>query len=92
LTRDGASISAAQVTPNPASNFINLEILAQNDNLLQVYLYNGSGKLLKKQNMPVHKGINVLNLAGLEQWPNGLYVVKMILGRELFTEKLIIQH
>jgi hypothetical protein len=92
LTRDGASISAAQVTPNPASNFINLEILAQNDNLLQVYLYNGSGKLLKKQNMPVYKGINVLNLPGLEQWPNGLYVVKMILGRELFTEKLIIQH
>jgi hypothetical protein len=78
------------VKPNPAGNYAALFFNLENSSYLTVRLFSEIAvcyPLVYEE--PYQKGINSINL-NLSDIPNGVYVIQIITGNELFTEKLII--
>ncbi len=84
--------SFAQVFPNPARDVATLQVTSNSDNVMEIRIHDVGGRVLKSFNTAIQKGLNIINLDGLGRLPNGVYAVRMALGREIFTSKLIVQH
>jgi hypothetical protein len=56
----------------------------------QLGIYDYTGRKLKTMNSNVQEGSSMINLSGFENWPNGVYVVKVILGNEIFSERILL--
>jgi len=76
------------IYPNPAHNFINIDIKDFNSiSNFQVEFYNFTGQLIKS-----HFGVNYNKTVDCSELPNGLYFVQLKVGTEtLAYSKLIIQ-
>ena len=68
--------NVSQLYPNPAREFVNLEIDLLETSEIQILLFNNSGQLLKDFNQIVHTGKNILrmDISGLH---TGVYFLKM---------------
>ena len=79
------------LSPNPVKDIVALNVTAS-ENQMQVYIYSVNGMLMKTMNSKVHKGTNSIKINGLHEWQSGVYVVKIIVGNEIRTEKMILMH
>ena len=61
------------IYPNPAKDFINIEIGTNSNELLEVEVINSSGISVLSKN--IEKGLSRVNLENL---PNGSYIVQII--------------
>jgi hypothetical protein len=79
------TFSGREVTihPNPVSDILYIKPSFQSE--MQIILYDFSGKKIFNKKYPVSDKIE-LNLATL---PEGLYMIKIISGNHLLTEKII---
>jgi hypothetical protein len=80
------------LTPNPVKDVVALNVSSAAENQMQVYIYSVNGMLMKSMNSKIHKGINSIKIYGLQGWQNGVYVVKIIVGNEIRTEKMVLMH
>ncbi|MEM8889142.1 MAG: T9SS type A sorting domain-containing protein [Bacteroidota bacterium] len=78
--------SVARMYPNPASDFVNLEVLEQLGADARIEVYNQNGQKLMDQKLIV--GINQLMLGNM---PNGLYHVRIISRKKNYTGTLLRQ-
>ena len=80
------------LTPNPVTDFVAINVTSATENQMQVYIYSVNGMLMKTMNSKIHKGTNSIKLNGLHEWQSGVYVVKIVVGNEVRTEKMILLH
>jgi Secretion system C-terminal sorting domain len=78
------------ITPNPVKDLMQVSIYSPVGRNFQLSIYDYTGRQLKTMNSYVQEGASIINLSGFENWPNGVYVVKVLLGNELFTERVLI--
>lgn len=76
---------AIQITPNPATDFINLHFPNPFYDTLQVRLFDSQGKLVNKQSITDGQAIEIGHL------PNGIYLLKATNGKQVLTTKFIKQ-
>jgi hypothetical protein len=84
--------SVFNIAPNPVKDAVTLNITASSENQMQVYFYNVNGELIKIINAKVQKGSNSMTISGLNNWQNGVYVIKIILGNEVGISKMVVMH
>ena len=92
-TNQVLNTGAIKVIPNPASEFITVSFVPKNTGNSKIILSAFDGRKLMEINNGVAeagkqywKKINVSNL------PNGIYVIRILAGGIIKTEKIIIQH
>ena len=71
------------VYPNPATNFINVEVKSSNGNFV-IEVYTTLGALIKTENINGVKGV-----LSLETLPTGIYYVKVFSGSDVEVHKVI---
>ncbi len=70
--------------PNPANDVVTIDL--ETENSFSFYIYNLIGKLVaSKENTNEATKLNVSN------YPKGTYLIKVVSGDKMFTEKLIIE-
>lgn len=90
VTNVAGATNALTLYPNPANQTVTLKLDAAAGNYtLQVS--NISGQKVMEQ-MITHQGGSSSVAFPVNQLPNGLYLVKLSGSREVWTEKLVVQH
>jgi len=78
--------------PNPANDHIQVQLYANNNEMMKVKLFDFSGKLVSEFNKQVRKGYNSFTISDLEQYPRGLYQLVFVAGQQTYNEKLMLIH
>ena len=77
------------VSPNPASNFINVQLKETNVYSGQLIVFDLAGKAVITQPYKTGSGAATIPVSGLH---NGAYIVKLLVNGEQFVQKIIISH
>ena len=80
------------LSPNPVKDIVALNVTSSIENQMQIFIYSVNGMLMKTMNSKIHKGTNSIKINGLQDWQRGIYVVKIVVGNEIRTEKMILMH
>lgn len=78
------------LTPNPVQETVQLNIESDDNSQAQVLIYNMTGQLMRSTQTQVRKGFSGITLTGFGKWQRGMYVMKVMLDDEVFTEKLLL--
>ncbi len=73
------------VSPNPTSQFINVEVNSENE-IINVHITDTSGKLVKRTPL----ASNSINKINLESLPPGMYTVIAISGEDILSERILL--
>jgi hypothetical protein len=90
ISLEQAAHPQVSITPNPVKDEMQVSIYSPTARNYQLGIYDYTGRLLKTMNSNVQEGYSKINLAGFKSWPNGIYVVKLLLGTEIFTERILL--
>jgi hypothetical protein len=77
--------------PNPVTSQVRLAITSQDKALANIVIIDLSGRILKQFKTTVTKGTSVVDIACPPDWKNGTYFVKVIMGNDVFTQKMLIR-
>lgn len=83
-------LEEVQVTPNPATDKVYLNITTENEGIITITVTDISGKQLFSKNNALRKGVNIINLPEAARMKNGTYVVRVQQNAETVSRKLII--
>lgn len=85
-----ASLSKSNltITPNPATNFINIDYYSTIENKGQIQIIDRSGKVLFKKKNSFEKGHNTVQIP-LNNLEEGLYILTIQNSNEIFHEKFV---
>jgi hypothetical protein len=76
--------------PNPVKESMQVNITSSVDQSMQLFIYDLTGKLMRTMRTTIQKGNSAISLTGFGDWPKGVYPVKVLLGKELFVEKMVL--
>lgn len=87
---DFAGAVPVQISPNPATDFLQIELTANDAGKCAVWLYSIDGKEVLKKQVAVNKGYNKLPLALAPQTPDGVYNATILMNGQVFFRKIVI--
>jgi hypothetical protein len=76
--------------PNPANDALQLRVQALRAGEVKVNIFNAVGKLVFSHRYTVQKGMNMINLAEIQNAPRGVYTALVTVDEEIFSETLIL--
>lgn len=83
------AIPAIAVVPNPVKNAMQINIAANADKDVHVFIYDVTGRLMKTINSRVQKGNSTIKMTGFESWARGLYTVKVLSGNDVLIKRML---
>jgi hypothetical protein len=78
------------IFPNPARDFIQLQVVSATNTKLKVDIYDPSGRLITSSSASLQTGTNVITLDDLINKPRGIYLAVVSVGDELFRQKIVL--
>jgi hypothetical protein len=78
------------ITPNPVRASMQINISSTTDKPMQLFIYDLNGKVVRTMRTAVQKGNSAISVTGFQDLPKGIYPVKVMLGNELFTDRMIL--
>jgi hypothetical protein len=78
-----------RIYPNPAQDFINLEIATEKTAMTELTILNAQGSIQKQMNYTIGGGNQVFEVK-CNDWSSGLYFIRIKVNGEVKTEKIII--
>lgn len=78
------------ISPNPVKDILQLNISSLADNNMQLFIYDFAGRLMRTIHTTASKGNTSISLTDFQGWPRGIYSVKVLLGENLFAEKMVL--
>lgn len=83
---DQTDDSLLSVFPNPASGFVNINLL-EGQNISSVRLIDGTGRLVRNES-GIGNASHQINISNL---PSGIYSIQVQSGKHLFVRKLVVE-
>jgi ABC-type molybdate transport system substrate-binding protein len=80
-----------KIFPNPVSDHMHLSIYATSEQKMKVMIYDASGRAMRTIEQNISTGNSTLNISDFQSWPSGIYSVKVMLGNDLFVDKMILR-
>ena len=77
------------VFPNPTSDHVSVTHFFANDGDALINVYNPLGALIYQQKTAAYKGLQLFEIDLQDNLP-GLYVINLIVGRQAFTQKVLL--
>lgn len=90
LFNGGQAQAIINISPNPASDLMRINISSTTDENMELGIYDFAGRLMKTLNLAINKGTNELVILNLQNWQSGLYSVKIMMGNYIFIKKIMI--
>ena len=86
----GSLIKTVSVAPNPVHDMMQVTINTTRTDLMELYIYDMSGKAMRKIKTDVQPGVNVISVDNLSLMQRGMYLVVVSVGAEIFREKIVL--
>lgn len=85
-----ATIDGVRISPNPATDVLDIRYQISKDAAIQVILLDLTGRLIQQNTMNVSAGSQQfhIDLSGL---PSGLYSVQLISSDQMYSEKVVVR-
>lgn len=77
------------IYPSPFTSKLNITVATETAPKAEVEIFDNAGKLAVKYTTAVSKGINNITIENLDKLSKGVYIIKVKLGEDVFTKKLI---
>ncbi|MEO6169251.1 MAG: T9SS type A sorting domain-containing protein, partial [Chitinophagales bacterium] len=77
------------IFPNPVSDELSITLYSTADQSASVQLIDISGRVIRKTENELVKGINFMPVQHLEDLASGVYFVQVISGRNFYTAKVV---
>ncbi|MEO6682714.1 MAG: T9SS type A sorting domain-containing protein [Ginsengibacter sp.] len=81
---------AIGIAPNPARDVMRLEISSPTEETAVVTIYDFTGRQMRNFRSEVPKGRSNHTISDFQNWPKGIYSVKVLLGKKVFIEKMVL--
>ena len=78
------------IAPNPVKEILQLNISSLAKNKMQLFIYDFAGRLMRTLHTTIPNGNQPLSLTDFQGWPGGIYSLKVLLGENLFVEKMVL--
>lgn len=85
-----ASKELIRIMPNPVRNAIRLNFTSRSTGLLQLSIFDHSGRQMISLSREVQMGNNLIEIKDIQNWPHGIYTVKTALGDNVYTQKFVL--
>lgn len=82
--------SAYKWSPNPAQDFIQLEVPENEGQIAQLEVFNSLGQLVFQEKIPLNGVAETLRLDFPFEKKAGIHYFKLDIGRQIFTEKIML--
>jgi hypothetical protein len=82
--------SGISIAPNPVKETMQLNISSLSENKMQLFIYDGAGRLMRTLHTNISTGNTSISLTDFQGWPRGIYSLKVLLGENLFVEKMVL--
>jgi hypothetical protein len=69
---------------------LQINIHSNDDRNVDVFIYTVTGQLVKTINSQVKKGDATITLTDFLGWAKGVYTVKVLSGRDMFVDRMIL--
>jgi hypothetical protein len=86
----GSVVEGISISPNPAHDMIQLNIHADRNNTMELFMYDASGKMVRKMQSGLLTGTNVITVDQLSSLQRGMYLVVISSGGVVSTQKVIL--
>ena len=87
-----AKTNGFTIMPNPVSSKMQVIIAAEKNQEGVVKIFNALGSLMEMKKVSLCAGNNIIGFAGLEKWSSGIYPVQVVVGEQVFTQKMVLTH
>lgn len=77
--------------PNPVRDNMRISIYTASDEILQLSIYDATGRLMRTVSTNISRGNSILNVSDFQSWPDGVYSVKAKSGNALFVNKMVLK-
>ncbi len=91
LSINESVIGRVKIFPNPVTDKLQVSIYAPYRQNVELFIYDGSGRLMRSTYSTIEKGNTKLNISDFQSWPTGIYSVKVVAGNDLFINKMILK-
>lgn len=86
----GGNTADITLQPNPVRDHFQINMLSTADRNVQVLIYDVTGQLVKTMNNQVKKGNTTIAVSDFHSWAKGIYTVKVLSGKELFVDRIVL--
>ena len=81
------------VTPNPVKTQAELMFISDRTAVVKIGVFNtSSGKMIHAFSQRLEIGTSFVTIPESQAWPNGLYLIKAVIGDQVLNQKLILAH
>jgi hypothetical protein len=84
--------SAISIYPNPVTGYVCLDFSLSRPGLVRVELIDPSGKIILQQHYSGTRGLNRQRISGLSSLPRGIYNIKVVTEKNLYSKRLMFLH
>ncbi|HXR83556.1 MAG TPA: T9SS type A sorting domain-containing protein [Hanamia sp.] len=91
LSTQNISGGRVKIFPNPVSDHMQLSIYATSVEKMKVMIFDASGRVMRTIEQNIAAGNSILNVSDFQTWPPGIYSIKVMLGNDLFVDKMILR-
>jgi hypothetical protein len=77
------------ISPNPSSNYANVQIYSDKQKLYTLVISSSTGKVIKEESMELNSGTNLLKL-DVSRFDSGNYIISLKDGKTLSSKNMII--
>ena len=86
----GFMLTRLSIAPNPVHDMMQVSLNSLNNGTMELYLYDMSGKVVRKTKSDLQVGVNVIGVDNLSSLQNGMYLVVISTGKEIFRQKVVL--
>ncbi|TMI94835.1 MAG: T9SS type A sorting domain-containing protein [Bacteroidetes bacterium] len=86
----GFIVTRVSIAPNPVHDMMQVSFNSLNNGIMELYLYDMSGKVVRKMRTDMQAGVNVVGIDNLSSLQNGMYLVVISTGKEIFRQKVVL--
>ena len=79
-----------RISPNPVRESIRMNVVAENESDVKISIYNSIGILFKTITTHVEKGSSFITVHDINKWPDNVYNVQIVIGKEKYTRKIVL--
>lgn len=90
LRREATGLAIVQVSPVPASDKVNINFSAPDNETITLELYNVAGQLIHNQKIQSTNGLNQVQL-DVNTYPSGMYLVSIQSATDRVVTKLVVE-
>ena len=90
IVPDFAITDGVVLTPNPARDYVQVNIQSSLNSLAEITIINQQGSVIKLFREQVYKGNSIINIPDVATWQKGMYYMILKMGDNVFHKKFVV--